>query len=53
MYSTFSEEVAKAADKIKGKDVEVLVFYDINVLGDKTFYNIKHGDADAVFMIQS
>lgn len=52
MYSTFDEKVAKLADGLKGKDTEVLVAYDIVKLGDKTYFNISKGDAEAVFIIQ-
>jgi hypothetical protein len=52
MYSTFSEKIAQIADKIKGKDHEVLVLYDIVHLGDKTYYNISHGEPEEVFVVQ-
>ena len=39
-FSTFDEDYATEANKIKGKDVEALIIYDIVKKGDKTYYNL-------------
>jgi phage recombination protein Bet len=39
-YTTFDEVYATEALKIKGKDVEALIIYDVVVKGDQTYYNL-------------
>jgi hypothetical protein len=39
-FSTFDEAYATEANKIKGKDVEALITYDIVRKGDKVYFNL-------------
>lgn len=52
-YTTFDEVYATEASKIKGKDVEALIIYNVVVKGDQTYYNLVpvKGDSQEGFTI--
>jgi phage recombination protein Bet len=52
-YTTFDEVYATEASKIKGKDVEALIIYDVVVKGDQTYYNLApvKGDKQEGFTV--
>ncbi len=45
-FSTFDEAYAKEASKIKGKDVEALIIFDIVTKGDQTYLNLVENKND-------